>query len=120
MDKRLVSLEAALSEEDSIWNTTNPYGTTKFLLEQILRDLSKFSGFNVINLRYFNPIWAHTSWYIWEDPKWLPNNLLPYIMKVASWKLEKLKIFGWDYETEDWTWKSVSVLEILKTSEKIS
>ena len=86
------------------WNTSNPYGTSKFLLEVILNDLSKFSGFNIINLRYFNPIWAHESWNIWEDPRWIPNNLLPYIMKVATWELEKLKVFWDDYDTIDGTW----------------
>jgi len=90
--------------EDGItWNTSNPYGTTKFLLEQILIDLSKFSQFRVTNLRYFNPIWAHSSWFLWEDPEWIPNNLLPYIMKVATWKLECLQVFGDDYDTIDGT-----------------
>ena len=93
-----------LREDNLTWNTTNPYWTTKFILEQILKDLSLFSGFRVANLRYFNPIWAHHSWEIWEDPSWIPNNLLPYIMKVATGKLEKLRVFGWDYPTIDWTW----------------
>lgn len=84
-------------------NTSNPYGTTKFLLEQILIDLSKFSWFKVSNLRYFNPIWAHSSWFLWEDPDWIPNNLLPYIMKVATWELECLQVFGDDYDTVDGT-----------------
>jgi len=91
-------------ENDIVWNTSNPYGTTKFLLENILNDLSKFAWFNVINLRYFNPIWAHSSWFIWEDPDWIPNNLLPFIMKVANWELEKLRVFWDDYETIDGTW----------------
>jgi len=91
-------------ESNEIWNTSNPYWTTKFIIEQILIDLSKFAWFNVINLRYFNPIWAHTSWYIWENSYWLPNNLLPYVMKVSTWKLKEVNIFWDDYNTKDWTW----------------
>ena len=91
-------------ESDKTWNTSNPYGTTKFLLENILTDLSKFSWFNVINLRYFNPIWAHPSWLIWENPEWLPNNLLPFVMKVATWELPYLNVFWDDYETIDGSW----------------
>jgi UDP-glucose 4-epimerase len=92
-----------LIEQNLLW-TTNPYGTTKMLLEKILEDLSQFSWFNVINLRYFNPIWSHSSGMIWEDPEWIPNNLLPYIMKVANGELEELKVFGNDYNTIDGTW----------------
>ena len=92
-----------LLEVNKLW-TTNPYWTTKLLLEKILEDLSEFSWFNVINLRYFNPIWAHSSGKIWEDPEGVPNNLLPYIMKVANWELETLQVFGDDYETIDGTW----------------
>lgn len=84
--------------------TTNPYGTTKFLLERILQDLAKFSGFIVMNLRYFNPVWAHPSWCIGEYPDEYPNNLLPYIMKVVCWELPHLNIFWDDYETIDGTW----------------
>jgi len=91
-------------ENDLTWNTSNPYWTSKYILENILKDLSKFSWFNIVNLRYFNPIWAHPSWLIWEDPEWIPNNLLPYIMKVASWELNELKVFWNDYDTIDWTW----------------
>lgn len=91
-------------EDDLTWDCTNPYWTTKFLIEQILKDLSKYSSFNSIILRYFNPIWAHISWYIWENPVWVPNNLLPYIMKVANWELPYLNIFWNDYDTVDWTW----------------
>jgi len=114
------------NESDVTWNTTNPYWTTKFLLEQILIDLSKFSGFNVINLRYFNPVWAHESWFLWEDPEWIPNNLLPFIMKVASWELDELKVFGDDYETIDGTWVRdyIDVVDLidghLKAYEKIT
>ena len=92
-----------LLEENKLW-TTNPYWTTKLLLEKILEDLSEFSWFNVINLRYFNPIWAHNSGKIGEDPEGIPNNLLPFIMKVATWELETLQVFGEDYETIDGTW----------------
>lgn len=92
------------TELDKTWNTSNPYWTTKFLIENILSDLSKFLGFNVINLRYFNPIWAHSSGNIWENPNWLPNNLLPYVMKVATWEYKEVKVFWNDYNTPDWTW----------------
>lgn len=90
-------------ETDYTWETTNPYWTTKFILENILRDLANFKWFNVVNLRYFNPIWAHSSWLIWEDPNGIPNNLLPYVMKVVSWELESVWVFWNDYETSDWT-----------------
>jgi UDP-glucose 4-epimerase len=96
--------ETGLSEEDQTWNCTNPYGTTKFILENILKDLAKFSWFKVMNLRYFNPIWAHKSWFLWENPQGIPNNLLPYIMKVATWELEILSVFWDDYNTHDGTW----------------
>jgi len=97
-------IKSWLKEDDLTWNCSNPYWTTKFILEQILRDLANFSGFRVINLRYFNPIWAHESWFIWENPKWIPNNLVPYIMKVATWELEILSVFWDDYDTIDGTW----------------
>lgn len=93
------------TEQSLTWNTTNPYGTTKLLIENILRDLSIHKWFNVINLRYFNPIWAHSSGLIWEDPNDIPNNLLPFIMKVASWELSSLNVFWDDYDTIDWTWE---------------
>lgn len=103
------------SESDIVWNTTNPYGTTKFLLENILNDLAKFSWFNVINLRYFNPIWAHSSWLIWENPDGLPNNLLPYIMKVATWELPYLNVYWNDYNTSDGSWVRdyIDVLDLI-------
>lgn len=90
-------------ENTPTWNTTNPYGTTKFIIENMLRDLSNHRGFRVANLRYFNPVWAHESWLIWEDPNDIPNNLLPYIMKVASWELPELSIYWDDYDTIDGT-----------------
>lgn len=90
--------------ENSFQSTTNPYWTTKLLIEKILFDLSKFNWFKVVNLRYFNPIWAHKSWLLWEDPKWKPNNLFPYIFKVLIWECKVLTIFWHDYDTKDWTW----------------
>lgn len=92
-------------ETDYTWETTNPYWTTKFILENILRDLANFKWFNVVNLRYFNPIWAHKSGLIWEDPNWIPNNLLPFVMKVVAWELDSVWVFWNDYETSDWTWE---------------
>ena len=83
---------------------TNPYGWTKSMIEQILTDLYKAdTSWNVIILRYFNPVGAHQSGLIGEDPKGIPNNLMPYITQVASGRLEKLHIFGNDYETPDGT-----------------
>ena len=93
-----------LVETMTTWNTSNPYWRTKFLIENILEDLAKFSWFRVANLRYFNPIWAHPSWEIWEDPAWIPNNLLPFIMKVATEELKQLQVFWNDYNTVDGTW----------------
>ena len=93
-----------LSEINHTWTTVNPYGTTKFLFERILIDLWKFSWFRIANLRYFNPIWAHKSGYIWENPEWNPDNLLPFILKVANWELDELKVFWNDYDTLDGTW----------------
>ncbi len=83
---------------------TNPYGWTKHMLEQILTDLHTADPeWNVILLRYFNPIGAHKSGLIGEDPKGIPNNLLPYVAQVAIGKLEKLGVFGDDYDTHDGT-----------------
>ena len=83
---------------------TNPYGWTKWMLEQILTDIQKADPeWNVILLRYFNPIGAHESGRIGEDPKGIPNNLLPYVAQVAIGKLEKLGVFGDDYDTPDGT-----------------
>lgn len=92
-------------DENSLtWETNSPYWTTKLIIENLLRDLSIHKNFNIINLRYFNPIWNHESWFIWEDPKWIPNNIIPYIMKVVSWEYDHVKIFWNDYKTIDWTW----------------
>lgn len=83
---------------------TNPYGWTKHMLEQILTDIQKAdSSWNVILLRYFNPIGAHKSGMIGEDPKGIPNNLLPYVAQVAVGKLECVGVFGNDYDTPDGT-----------------
>lgn len=83
---------------------TNPYGWTKHMLEQILTDLhTADSEWNVILLRYFNPIGAHKSGLIGEDPKGIPNNLLPYVAQVAVGKLKCLGVFGNDYDTPDGT-----------------
>jgi len=149
-----------IDEKHQLWETSNPYWKTKQLLEKILEDYSKFSWFNVINLRYFNPIWWHTSGEIWENPQKIPPNLLPYIFKVASWDLPVLNIFWNNRPTPDgtcirdyinvndlvsghlkaykyltelsttkfwkldifnlWTWKWVSVLEMLNAVKSVS
>ncbi|HIY18380.1 MAG TPA: UDP-glucose 4-epimerase GalE [Candidatus Blautia avistercoris] len=83
---------------------TNPYGWTKWMLEQILTDIQKSDPqWNVILLRYFNPIGAHKSGLLGEDPKGIPNNLLPYVAQVAIGKLECVGVFGDDYDTPDGT-----------------
>jgi len=90
--------------EDFPLSATNPYGQTKLMIEQILRDLYKAdNSFNIAILRYFNPVGAHKSGRIGEDPKGIPNNLVPYITQVASGKLDELKVFGNDYPTPDGT-----------------
>ena len=93
-----------ITEECPKGTCTNPYGWTKWMLEQILTDLhTADSEWNVILLRYFNPIGAHKSGMIGEDPKGIPNNLLPYVAQVAIGKLECLGVFGNDYDTPDGT-----------------
>ena len=90
--------------EDMPLSTTNPYGTTKLMIEQILQDYAKANKqFKVAILRYFNPIGAHESGVIGEDPNGIPNNLMPYIARVASGKLECLSIYGNDYPTHEGT-----------------
>ena len=90
--------------EDFPLGTTNPYGTTKLFIENILKDLYISSDkWNITILRYFNPIGAHKSGLIGEDPKDIPNNLMPYIVKVATGELPILSIFGDDYDTSDGT-----------------
>lgn len=91
-------------KEDFPLSVTNPYGRTKLMLEEILRDFYVADPeWNVILLRYFNPIGAHKSGRIGENPKGIPNNLVPYITQVAVGKLEKLGVFGDDYDTPDGT-----------------
>ena len=91
-------------EEMGRGETTNPYGTTKAMIEKILEDLySSDNSWDISILRYFNPVGAHESGLIGEEPNGIPNNLMPYVMKVASGKLEILSIFGNDYPTVDGT-----------------
>lgn len=93
-----------ITEECPKGSPTNPYGWTKSMIEQILMDFhTADSDWNVILLRYFNPIGAHKSGKIGEDPKGIPNNLLPYVAQVAIGKLECLGVFGNDYDTPDGT-----------------
>lgn len=90
--------------EDFPLSTTNPYGTTKLFIEQILRDWCKAnSSLNVVLLRYFNPVGAHSSGLIGEDPNGIPNNLVPYVLKVAIGTLPNVNVFGDDYPTPDGT-----------------
>ncbi len=85
-------------------STTNPYGSTKLMMENIMQDLYKADdAWNIILLRYFNPVGAHESGRIGEDPKGIPNNLMPYVAQVASGKLQKINVFGNDYDTPDGT-----------------
>ncbi|MBO4251254.1 MAG: UDP-glucose 4-epimerase GalE [Clostridia bacterium] len=91
-------------KEDFPLSTSNPYGSTKLFIEYILKDLYKADPtFNIVILRYFNPIGAHESGLIGEDPKGIPNNLCPYITQVAVGKREYLGVFGNDYKTHDGT-----------------
>jgi len=93
-----------ITEECPLGETTNPYGATKSMQERILSDLWRSDNrWHVMLLRYFNPIGAHESGLIGEDPKGIPNNLLPYVAQVASGKLEKVHVFGNDYDTPDGT-----------------
>lgn len=91
-------------KEDFALSATNPYGQTKLMNEQILRDLFiADNNWHIIILRYFNPIGAHESGLIGEDPNGIPNNLMPYIVKVALNELPELKVYGNDYNTNDGT-----------------
>ncbi|MFZ7214491.1 UDP-glucose 4-epimerase GalE [[Pasteurella] aerogenes] len=93
-----------ITENCKVGGTTNPYGTSKFMVEQILTDITKAEPqFSVTILRYFNPVGAHKSGLIGEDPSGIPNNLLPYISQVAIGKLAQLSVFGSDYDTHDGT-----------------
>lgn len=90
--------------EDAPRSATNPYGQTKLMIEQILTDVvATNEDWNVTSLRYFNPIGAHESGLIGEDPEGAPNNLLPYVARVAAGKLDKVMVFGNDYDTPDGT-----------------
>ena len=96
--------ESVPIREDFPLSTTNPYGETKLMIERILKDLFVSDNeWSISVLRYFNPIGAHKSGLIGEDPKGIPNNLLPYITQVASGKREYLSVFGNDYNTHDGT-----------------
>lgn len=100
-----VPSELPLSENSHVGvGITSPYGQTKFMIEQVLSDLSvSDKTLEITILRYFNPIGAHSSGLIGEDPKGTPNSLLPYISQVAIGKLEKVNVFGNDYDTSDGT-----------------
>ena len=91
-------------KEDAPLSVSNPYGATKLMIEDILKDLyASDNSWNIVILRYFNPVGCHSSHLIGEDPNGIPNNLMPYIVKVATGKLEQLSIFGDDYDTVDGT-----------------
>lgn len=93
-----------IDENCKIGGTTNPYGTSKLFIEQILQDLYKSDNtWNIVILRYFNPVGAHESGLIGEEPKGVPNNLMPYIVRVAAGILKELSVFGNDYNTIDGT-----------------
>ena len=93
-----------LREDMPAGGTTNPYGTTKYMIELILKDLyAADNEWSVLLLRYFNPIGAHESGRIGENPNGIPNNLMPYVSQVAVGKLPKLNVFGDDYDTPDGT-----------------
>ncbi len=116
-----------ITEECRVGGTTNPYGTTKLMIERILKDICISNPkFHVIALRYFNPIGAHESGLIGEVPNGIPNNLMPYIVRVASGELEVLSVFGDDYDTPDGTGVRdyIHVVDLakghLKALEKIS
>ena len=96
--------EMPLSEGSKTGNCTNPYGWTKYMSEQILRDTAKSDNdWAIVLLRYFNPIGAHSSGLIGEDPRGIPNNLMPFISQVAIGRREYLNVFGDDYDTPDGT-----------------
>ena len=93
-----------LTEECRTGGTTNPYGTTKLFIEQILKDIYKSDNtWDICILRYFNPVGAHESGLIGEEPQGIPNNLMPYIVRVANGELKELSVFGNDYGTPDGT-----------------
>ncbi|MBR3249970.1 MAG: UDP-glucose 4-epimerase GalE [Clostridia bacterium] len=93
-----------ITEKCKTGGTTNPYGTTKLFIEQILKDLyNSDNTWDICILRYFNPVGAHESGLIGEEPQGIPNNLMPYIVRVANGTLKELSVFGNDYDTKDGT-----------------
>jgi len=93
-----------ITEDFPVGGTTNPYGTSKYMIERILKDLyTSDSSFKIVILRYFNPVGAYESGEIGEDPNGIPNNLMPFISQVAVGKREYLSVFGNDYDTHDGT-----------------
>ena len=93
-----------LTEDCKTGGTTNPYGTTKLFIEQILKDIyASDNTWDICILRYFNPVGAHESGLIGEEPQGIPNNLMPYVVRVASGQLKELSVFGNDYDTPDGT-----------------
>ncbi|XP_048759990.2 UDP-glucose 4-epimerase-like [Ostrea edulis] len=93
-----------IDEKHPVGGCTNPYGKTKYFIEEILRDLHKAEpDWNIIMLRYFNPVGAHKSGKIGEDPQGIPNNLMPFISQVAVGKRAELSVYGSDYDTTDGT-----------------
>ncbi|TDQ59452.1 UDP-galactose 4-epimerase [Mesocricetibacter intestinalis] len=96
--------QVPITEDSPVGGTTNPYGTSKYMVERILADtVSANPDFNAIILRYFNPVGAHESGLIGEDPNGIPNNLMPFISQVAIGKLPQLSVFGDNYATHDGT-----------------
>jgi len=93
-----------VTEEEELEETASPYGRTKLFAEHVMRDVAQAKkDWKIVMLRYFNPAGAHPSGLIGEDPKGVPNNLTPYVVQVAMGKLDKLRIFGGDYDTPDGT-----------------
>ena len=93
-----------ITEDCKTGGTTNPYGTSKLFIEQILKDIYKSDNtWNICILRYFNPVGAHESGLIGEEPQGIPNNLMPYVARVAAGTLKELSVFGNDYDTPDGT-----------------
>lgn len=83
--------------------SSNPYGYTKIIIEELMTSLAQVTPLHAVSLRYFNPVWAHPSGRLWENPTGTPNNLIPYIMEVLLGKREELRIYGDDYDTRDGT-----------------
>ena len=93
-----------ITEDCKVGGTTNPYGTTKLFIEQILKDVyTSDNSMDICILRYFNPVGAHSSGLIGEEPQGIPNNLMPYVVRVAAGILPELSVFGNDYPTPDGT-----------------